>query len=468
MASLKLFNANQSNQAVRPSFKERAAALRTLAARVVRNGPTSPPEPPPESVDWHSPPPGFMAHPAIEPMSFINIPEGLRLELERLRNIAEIEFERRSEAARHNTHETLRAGIESRLRRQLRLDGIQAALSPEIPAPAGNVADGLVYFEDASGKTHRKPVADWIGFTAQRLYGMAHQELSRQFNDGCGDLDQAGNRALDAKLRRELRTDALFALAFNAHKVFEAAQDERCSGEAGFPMPGAAGGSDPIFDALQISHTAKAAWDHHEQQIKGKRLTPSDLEEDRRLVDRDSLAQDTVYATTPTSRPGQVALIHWIREQIDNAGCIDGTPADGHESVWADGYRALEAALLSPPVDRGTWAYRQADAVNLSDCSIVSLGRLFEAFSTAADTWSDMSCLPFAEADEAASRLLDDEYQRASLIRDRIVSLLRSRQPKDDSERDEVLIARLRHELLCEGALRDQALLTDITTAWKA
>ena len=63
MASLKLSNANQSNQAVRPSFKARAAALKALAARVVRSEPTSPPKPQsePDLVDWHSPPPGFMA-----------------------------------------------------------------------------------------------------------------------------------------------------------------------------------------------------------------------------------------------------------------------------------------------------------------------------------------------------------------------------------------------------------------------
>ena len=59
------------------------------------------------------------------------------------------------------------------------------------------------------------------------MYTVAHQELSRRFNAGCRGLDEAGSRALDAKPRRELRTDALFALAFHSHKVFEAADLKR-------------------------------------------------------------------------------------------------------------------------------------------------------------------------------------------------------------------------------------------------
>ena len=54
MASPKLSNANQSNQAVRPTFKDRAAALKALAARVVRHEPAPTPKPDPDP----SPAPG--------------------------------------------------------------------------------------------------------------------------------------------------------------------------------------------------------------------------------------------------------------------------------------------------------------------------------------------------------------------------------------------------------------------------
>ncbi|MCJ2020756.1 hypothetical protein MKK84_25575, partial [Methylobacterium sp. E-065] len=210
------------------SLRERAADLQADLSRVVRQ-----PEPQaaPDVVDWNSPPPGFMAYPERDPMSFLNISEALRLELERLRNIAELEVERVVEMTGENVHEATRAGIESRMRRRLRLDGIEAALAPQVPISAGVEAEGVIYYEDASGKTHRKSVAHWINFTAMRLYTVARQEMSRQFNAQCGGLDEAGNRALDAKLRRELRIDALFALTFHSDRAFMAAQNLRIGAE---------------------------------------------------------------------------------------------------------------------------------------------------------------------------------------------------------------------------------------------
>ncbi|MCJ2064374.1 hypothetical protein MKK63_16870 [Methylobacterium sp. J-088] len=252
MVSTKLSNANPSNQAVRPSLKERVAALKALAVRAVRLDAAPPPEPQPNPVDWYSPPPGFMSYPEREPMSFLNIPEGLRLELERLRNIAELEVERVVEMTGENVHEAMRAGIESRMRRRLRLDGIEAALAPEVPASAG-VEDyaGLIYYEDATGNARRAPVAAWINFTAMRLYTVARQEMSRQFNAQCGGLDEAGNRALDAKLRRELRIDALFALTFHSHKVFEAADLRRYGTEEEIAAAAPEIEVDPVHEAIE-------------------------------------------------------------------------------------------------------------------------------------------------------------------------------------------------------------------------
>ncbi|MCJ2101848.1 hypothetical protein [Methylobacterium sp. E-046] len=466
MPSLNPFRRQQPD---RPSLRERAADLKASLSRAVQQPePQAAAEAAAEAVDWDSPPPGFMAYPEREPMSFINIPEGLRLELERLHDIADDEFERRAKAAEQRTREALRTGFENRLRRQLRLDEIQAALSPERPVSAGTEAEGTIFYEDAAGNTRRAPVAEWINFTAMRLYTVARQELSRRFTAECGSLDEAGNRTLDAKLRRELRTDALFALAFRSHNVFEAAQIKRHGTDEEIAAARAEGSPDPIFAAMQAAHYAKLAHDQFEERIKGTVSNPADREEEQRLMDADSRALAAVYATTPTSRYGQLALLHWIREQISNAGCFDGEPADGHESVWADGYRALEAALLAPPTDRGNLARKQADEVDLSGCSIRVLARLCEKFTAPADMWSDMSCLPFVEADEAAARVVDEEYVRAGHVRDRIIGLLRNYRPKDDDERDEILGARLRYEMDCEGAIRDAVLLADLTAAWRA
>ena len=369
MASLKLSNANQSNQAVRPSFKARAAALKALAARVVRSEPTSPkPQIEPDLVDWHSPPLGFMAYPAIDPQAFINIPEGLRLELERLHDIACGEFERRAEAAGKNLHETMRGEIEDGLRRRLRLDGIEAALCLEPAIPASCTSDPIL-------------------------------------------------AAIQETERLQYAVDAMSKL----------------------PQP--PGMIEPLPEQ-------KAAFDAFYGYV-----------------------DNVLLRTVPATAAGCAALARFVASYPRDRGFSLDDDEDGQH------VRILDLIARSPmnrctaaPKDETTpnWPQIQAAAVDLSGCSIPSLGRLFEAFSRMADTWSDMSCLPFAQKDEAASRLLDEEYQRAALIRDRIVSLICSRRSKDDSDRDETLIVRLLHELLCEGKVHDQALLADINAAWRA
>lgn len=91
-------------------------------------------------------------------------------------------------------------------------------------------ADGMVLYEDAAGTLARKPVASWVNFMAQRLYGIASKELSRQYDQQCGD-DAAANDALWSGLQRDLRLDALRDLAFRSHAVFEAAEARRREGE---------------------------------------------------------------------------------------------------------------------------------------------------------------------------------------------------------------------------------------------
>lgn len=94
---------------------------------------------------------------------------------------------------------------------------------------AGDVGpDGMVLYEDASGALVRRPIAAWVAFMAQRLYGIASKELNRQYNQGCGD-DTDSNEALDSRLRRDLRIDALSDLAFRSRQVFEVAEAKRRS-----------------------------------------------------------------------------------------------------------------------------------------------------------------------------------------------------------------------------------------------
>lgn len=96
-----------------------------------------------EEVDWHSPPPGFMAFPAIEPTGFLNIRYGIVAELERLRCIARAEYARREPYFRDSSFAPgeLEAHL-SALRDELRLPTLDAAIADPKAPSAGAAADG--------------------------------------------------------------------------------------------------------------------------------------------------------------------------------------------------------------------------------------------------------------------------------------------------------------------------------------
>ncbi|XYD12600.1 hypothetical protein R1A27_34520 (plasmid) [Methylobacterium sp. NMS12] len=84
-----------------------------------------------DPTDWGAPPPGFMAYPERDPMSFVNIRHGLRLELERLHGIATTEFQRRAQSYRQNATEEAARHHEAVLRAQLFLAPLTAAVDSE-------------------------------------------------------------------------------------------------------------------------------------------------------------------------------------------------------------------------------------------------------------------------------------------------------------------------------------------------
>ncbi|SFV14490.1 hypothetical protein SAMN02799631_05882 [Methylobacterium sp. 174MFSha1.1] len=86
---------------------------------------------------------------------------------------------------------------------------------------------GLVTYADAAGTISTRPAAEWIAFMAMRLHHIARSERTRQFNAECKDLDGAACAALEARLTRELRIDALHALMFRSDQAFAEAQSER-------------------------------------------------------------------------------------------------------------------------------------------------------------------------------------------------------------------------------------------------
>ena len=198
---------------------QRELRIRALAEAASDTDPLPP-------IDGHKPPAGYMAHPAIEPYGFLRIAEALPLEAVRLHGLAQAEFERRRAAFKPAVPGPTEADWTAGLRRLLRVDAWAAVASPERAEPAGDDLSepGFILFEDTAGMAQRKPVADWIAYSAQRLYHAAFNEMLRAFNVACAiEPDQDAN-ALHDRIRRDLRVDALFDLAYRSREVFEASR----------------------------------------------------------------------------------------------------------------------------------------------------------------------------------------------------------------------------------------------------
>ncbi|MHC1999532.1 hypothetical protein ACYQR9_03695 [Methylobacterium sp. CM6241] len=208
----------------KPTLRERAASLRASAVRVIR--PVKPIEAEPEP-DWSDPPEGCLPYPVDAPVSFISIEKYLRLEAERLHNVASTHFARRSEEYADGLTGPDLAGALDRARRRLRLDELARAADPERAISTEFIpGDGNIAFEDVTGKVHHEPVARWIGFMAHRMWLVAKEEESRAFK-AKSVSGQEANRPLEDGLRWDLRLDALYDLAFRPEAVFEAAKDHR-------------------------------------------------------------------------------------------------------------------------------------------------------------------------------------------------------------------------------------------------
>lgn len=108
----------------------------------------------------------------------------------------------------------------------------QAGLTADVLAACGiDHRDGTVSYADALGRVVRRPMAHWIAFTAQQMHGRIRSEISRREVIEANHLPMAEHTTWDAEIRRELRSDAVFALAFRPERAFKAEQDFRDLGE---------------------------------------------------------------------------------------------------------------------------------------------------------------------------------------------------------------------------------------------
>ncbi|KAB7785997.1 hypothetical protein [Methylorubrum populi] len=249
---------------------------------------------------------------------------------------------------------------------------------------------------------------------------------------------------------------------------------------------------DSIFAAITASRAAQAAMEEWVAKTNATpKLTGPDFAEEDRLNKAQYEAHDAVIATVPTTAAGRLALLEYLRWQMRLHGMTDGEPPEAGSPFWRDAYKALRAALafegeavLSAPQQRETAAPRNlskeafdyAYALDLSNVSFTNLWRLYEAFSAAYESlWPVAAESMFDEGTAEpccehtpGGRIVDAEANRMGCLRDAIAGELRRRTPQTEGQRDIRLEVLIEHEMRCETKIRDKALLAELNAAWGA
>lgn len=105
---------------------------------------------------------------------------------------------------------------------------------------------------------------------------------------------------------------------------------------------------DPIHAAIAASREAQAAYETWERGARG-RMTKAKFAEEDRLVAEQSRTREAAFATVPTTRAGQLALLDYARDylrlQLGFRSQSDDADVDVEALIWRTAYRALEASL---------------------------------------------------------------------------------------------------------------------------
>lgn len=141
--------------------------------------------------------------------------------------------------------------------------------------------DGTVTFCDASGRVLRKPVAEWVSFTAMRMFAEVRTEMARQLEDP--SLDDDAREALSTELQRSLRFDAVSILAFRADAAFQIAQAGH-EGAIPHPKRPAGGNVSAELETAMDAHREAAQLALHDP-VQSDERSRSSLARLKRLAD---------------------------------------------------------------------------------------------------------------------------------------------------------------------------------------
>ncbi|TNC05527.1 hypothetical protein FF100_35580 [Methylobacterium terricola] len=148
------------------------------------------------------------------------------------------------------------------------------------------------------------------------------------------------------------------------------------------------------------------------------------------------------------------------------AGMVNAEPAGMQVA------QAAEEAQAKPDTD--DLARCSAEQIDLTKLDVFQLSALFEAYQVARFSWEGVAARPYCHADDRQSRfhptelgeLVKFEEERASWIMQRIEKEMATRKPRDDFERNEILMLRTQYEMRCNSRISENALLLDIIRAW--
>ncbi|KMO15132.1 hypothetical protein [Methylobacterium platani] len=124
-----------------------------------------------------------------------------------------------------------------------------------------------------------------------------------------------------------------------------------------------------------------------------------------------------------------------------------------------------------------TGAGTSAEKVDLKPLTVLQLVNLHEAYQAARHLWEGVVARPYSVAfrdprgcvhASPVGHLADFEETRAALVGERIISEITNRSPQNERERDYILSLRIRHEIDCEDRIRDADMMREISQAWGA
>ncbi len=181
-----------------------------------------------------------------------------------------------------------------------------------------------------------------------------------------------------------------------------------------------------------------------------------------RQIEREAFR--ALLATRPTTVAGCLALTAYLPGTViendhhldeDMAAVLRALP-----TAQRRGHRDSSASEPAPApavLDFCQRAMLSAEKVDFSALDVRSLSHLYEAFHVARFSWKARGPRPYCNRGQLGD-LPEFECERAGHIMDRIAEEIASRSPSSDEKRDDILMSRVSHEMLCNGRIHDNAL----------